>query len=164
MFRKKDRKNDHVVHSIRHQRAVTAVDRVLVRPAFAGVRGQLRTFADSDLLDARRLALAGGNVRPWIGAAALANALRAASALSSDDPAQLWLSEEPEARWIRAPLRDLARSLSADVRSLTGNVTLLTEDDRALVIDIEIDADDQRWYTSTLYGAWDPAFTEAMAP
>jgi hypothetical protein len=186
VFRKQDRKEDRLVRSIRKRRAVSALDRVLNWPGFFGLKAQLRTFPDSDHLDLQKQALGqDGVVAQWADVERFADALRAAAAVLPHAPGHLWLSEEPEARWIRAPLDDIVKALSSAVRSMSGSVVLLTEDGLsddnalnletsrheadpragcALVIDIEVDADGRRSFTTALHGVWEPAFAEAMAP
>ncbi|HUR73814.1 MAG TPA: hypothetical protein VMZ00_06025 [Sporichthya sp.] len=186
MFRKQDRKEDRLVRSIRKRRAVSALDRVLNWPGFFGLKAQLRTFPDSDYLDLQKQALgAGAVVAQWSDNHPLADALLAASAVLPLAPAHLWLSEEPEARWIRAPLGDVVKALSFAVGSMSGSVVLLTEDGLrvddalseevsarqadprpgcALVIDIEVDGSGQRSFTTALHGPWEPAVVEALAP
>lgn len=189
MFGKnRERKEDRLVRSIRKRRAVSALDRILDWPGFFGLKAKLRTFPDSDHLDLQKQALGeGALVTQWAEAGPLSDALLAASAVVHPlAPVHLWLSVEPEARWIRAPLADTVKAFSSAVYVMSGTAVLLTEDNLsqdddaptmdasrrladprpgcALVIDVHLDADGRRSFTSALHGAWDPDFVEAMAP
>lgn len=157
---------DKITMAIRQRRMFTAQQRVDQLPGFSKLERRWCEQPTAHELDAQLAALGDRESVRWPDRETLAGALRTASALAPSTPAQVFLAQEPEARWVEARESELLAAIAAALPALRMGLTMLSEGGRALKVFVWADADsgDRPAFETTMFGEWPPDIQMTLSP
>ena len=145
---------DKLTMAIRQRRMFTAQQRVDQLLGFGKLGRRWCEYPTADQLDARRSELgADPAVQEWPDGPALGAALRAASALLAGESGFAHVLDEPEARWLEAPLHDLLVATADALAGLREGVVLCS-DAGVLLIEVKVDGEGRHSFATASAGDW----------